>query len=799
MVNRRSVWIPLIYLGTALLFFLPALILQRIPLPLENAYTFADPLWKQHAPKQLSSPANFTLVDLTNYYYPYMVTVVPELQQGHVPLWNPLIFSGMPLMGVHQPAVLYPLNILFAWLGPHWIWIATAIVRFWLMGWGLHLFVRQLGVRNSAALWAGLSYQFGAGSVTWLHFPVHNVLAFLPLALFAADRLIKEPRGRWFLLLTACLACQFLGGHPETSVLFALVWGSWAAVRIPWRRAWPSVGLFGASAVAAIGLTLPQSLPTVGLLQASGTLIRRSHGGGTVGSWSSLKAWLLVINPYLFGTPLGNRYWGNASTNYNEWAIYVGFLTMPWVITAVVVARQRRLVAFWGGIGLLSLILRFPLPVLHVIDAVPLLSVGRGIRFNLSWSLAASVLAALGVEEVLSGSRRGRWIVAGTASVCLGLLLWSIFDVAKGAHGSFILGREARSQLVRKLGDFYRRSNLQLELLLATATIGTGLALALLRPSLGRYVPGAMLACLLLDLLSHGVPYNGFAAPQAAYPLTPLTSALRQQHGHFRIASLNGIMVGNTSMTQGLENAQGEDDLASFRYEQFASRGSKIGLRDGIFEIQEPAQRFFDLANVEYLFSTRAVRGPAGHGWSIWSADGPVKVYRNEDVLPRVFAVHKARVVGAQQAIPAVYEPTFEPRREAIVEEEIPELTTGAAQAGEQENGAAITISQYLPEEVRIEAEVARTSLVVLSDSYDVDWQVTVDGRTQHLYRVNGVYRGVVVPAGKHQIAMQYRPKQVVLGSVVALLVLGLCVGGAGWFHRRRLTNEGGTKAALGA
>ncbi len=152
MLQRRTFWLPLLYLATAALFFLPAFWQQRVPLPLENTYSMPDSIWHRHAPASLAHQTNGVLGDVTGYYYPYMVAAVARLQQGRIPLWNPQIFSGMPFMAALQPAVLYPLNILFAPLGPEWIWVATAIVRMWLMGWGLHLFVRRMGIRDTAAL-----------------------------------------------------------------------------------------------------------------------------------------------------------------------------------------------------------------------------------------------------------------------------------------------------------------------------------------------------------------------------------------------------------------------------------------------------------------------------------------------------------------------------------------------------------------------------------------------------------------------------------------------------------------------
>src|SRR2546430_16255330 len=41
---------------------------------------------------------------------PFRVAAAQIMRSGHLPLWNPYIFSGMPLLATAQVGILYPLN-----------------------------------------------------------------------------------------------------------------------------------------------------------------------------------------------------------------------------------------------------------------------------------------------------------------------------------------------------------------------------------------------------------------------------------------------------------------------------------------------------------------------------------------------------------------------------------------------------------------------------------------------------------------------------------------------------------------
>jgi hypothetical protein len=81
--------------------------------------------------------------------------------------------------------------------------------------------------------------------------------------------------------------------------------------------------------------------------------------------------------------------------------------------------------------------------------------------------------------------------------------------------------------------------------------------------------------------------------------------------------------------------------------------------------------------------------------------------------------------------------------------------------------------------------------LVVLGETYFPGWTARVDERAAQVYEVNGMMRGVIVPAGEHAIMFDYRPDSVKLGGALTLAAfVGLIA--LGW-----LKKDGADKAGV--
>jgi hypothetical protein len=57
---------------------------------------------------------------------------------------------------------------------------------------------------------------------------------------------------------------------------------------------------------------------------------------------------------------------------------------------------------------------------------------------------------------------------------------------------------------------------------------------------------------------------------------------------------------------------------------------------------------------------------------------------------------------------------------------------------------------------------------LLLLDSFDDDWHVTVDGQDAQMVRANGLFRGVRLVPGQHTVTFNYRPRMLYLGAATS-------------------------------
>jgi len=105
----------------------------------------------------------------------------------------------------------------------------------------------------------------------------------------------------------------------------------------------------------------------------------------------------------------------------------------------------------------------------------------------------------------------------------------------------------------------------------------------------------------------------------------------------------------------------------------------------------------------------------------------------------------------------------WDPLRTALVEAEVPGQLATTAQEGRAE------ITRYEPNRVSVQTNSSGNSILVLSENDYPGWRVYVDGQSADVLRVNYAQRGVLVPAGDHQVSFLYRPWSVLGGFLVSL------------------------------
>lgn len=764
------------------------------------------------APDAATGQGAFWAHDLRHHHLPWRVWSASEWAAGRVPLWSADVASGYPLMADSQAGVFYaPTQLLFVLLPGPLALNASLLLHLIWSGLGAALLARALGRSEAAARLAGLAFAFSGFMATHaLYLGFQNAAAWLPWLLLAVLR------ARWA-AAGLCGACMAVAGHPQAAAMGLILAAGLALSR---RKILP----FAAAMAVAMLAASPQLVATaelVGFSLRDGGLPEGLAGAGSL----PVQELINGVLPRFFGfeTPAdipetyyhrGAGYWGQGE-NHWEMAFYLG---IPLVVLALSGARRGwRWLALAGLSALLMLGDHTPLwPILR---RLPGLGGFRfPARFALWLTLAAAMLGAAGLDALMEAPA-ARWRTLGRRLI--GAALAGLL-VAGAVHGgavalkdrveSAVLAREA----ARPPLDPPPLSALQLAalpppepldaaaraekaariaegLIQATDPLGPGVrwpaALLLLlgggalAVSRGRLAPrgwalGAT-ALLVADLFWFGRGY------QATFPMGQVQAApsslptLRAEGGRATVldrrqdpALDTELISASLGLLWGTSDVILPSPLRVVRQEAtLAAAGLDVGDR-GPQKVERllAHQALVDLLGVRWLLSVHELPGLER------ARDGAVKLYRNPGALPRAFLVGCARAWPTEQP-EAAWDAlqTLSPRALALVEgATLPEAL--ACQQGEAVGDA--TISQAAPQRLLIRAVADRESLLVQTDTWYPGWTATVDGQPAPIYRTDFLFRGVLVPAGAHEVELRYAPPRIHAALMVApLATLALILG----------------------
>ncbi len=108
------------------------------------------------------------------------------LRQGHLPLWNRLIWSGSPLLGGMNAGSFFPLTFLFVVLPPIGAWVLNMTAVYWVAGLGTYWLLRQYGVRPSAGFLGAAVYAYGGVMIgQMVHLGIIQGMALMPVIVLA--------------------------------------------------------------------------------------------------------------------------------------------------------------------------------------------------------------------------------------------------------------------------------------------------------------------------------------------------------------------------------------------------------------------------------------------------------------------------------------------------------------------------------------------------------------------------------------------------------------------------------------
>ncbi len=318
--------------------------------------------------------------------YPLRAFVGSQLRHGHLPLFNPYIWSGAPLLGGWNAGAAYPLTLLFVIMPATGAWTLNLCATWWVAGLGSYAFLRASRLRAVPSFVGAFSFAFaGAMTAQVVHFGLVAGMSWVPVVLLSLLRLSQHSRSArarpllvWTTALAASGAMVILSGEPRaitTAVIVVGIYAIWRAARTG-RNSLRFIvsGLLGLVLAGCLGAVqwLP-GITAVNASQRSGNSVYLFTSGSLPLKWLSL-----LFVPDLLG---GSGTFGQppflASYNLTEVGGYVGLLPLVAAFALLGRLRWRRPLAEWfvwlivAVLGIL-LALGDSTPLWHLLIHVPL-------------------------------------------------------------------------------------------------------------------------------------------------------------------------------------------------------------------------------------------------------------------------------------------------------------------------------------------------------------------------------------------------------------------------------------------
>lgn len=557
---------------------------------------------------------------------PLRVAIANVVRGGNLPLWNPYMFSGMPLLATAQGGVLFPLNWFYLVFSPALATNLMVVSSYMLAALGAYLYTRRSGSSKRGAMVTSLCWSWGGFLIGQIgHINIVHTGAMLPWILWTVDSYAATQNRKWAILLAIFVALQVFAGHQQTFVYSLLVIVAYTIAAAITRKNTRYLEAL-AGIAAGVMLSAVQILPTFELLRNS----VRSEASYSFFTSFSLPFRMIetFVAPYVLGGGDGRLFRATyvGAPYYGEMAGYIGALGLMLVFAAVIL-RRDAITRFWIAVVLVGLTLCLgqflPLQLYKIFYHIPILNLFRvPARHLLEVEFALAVLAGRGLTALTSAraTRRGKLVAVAVGG---GVFLLTCLVVTWGRPDYFRAGRDVSITLLR------------VPELFVPVAIAAASGWALWRFARGYRGATALLMILLVfDLAlwgqSSGWRLSSPTSSDSLFGLPDTVKFLRDREGPtistYRILTMphsfdpaarpippsvshsfefNLWTQPDIYMMHGIPNAAGYDGFGLARYSRLAGDMKVWGELTDPDRSLRTATREIDLLNVRYLLSMR--------------------------------------------------------------------------------------------------------------------------------------------------------------------------------------------------
>jgi hypothetical protein len=734
-----------------------ALLTGRIYGPFDLAYS-TEPLNWMRAPIGLPpSPHSGWLSDVASQMIPWRAAVRDAVQHGQWPLWNRFLFGGSPLAGLAQPATYSPFTLLASvmTIGSGTTYFAS--IWIFLGALSAFLFARQLGCRETVALFAAAAWPLCTAPAVFLLWPLGESWMLLPLVLAATARVVAKPEFESSAFLMIALTLTILAGHPESVLQIVLFGSAYGLFLLTGKRSQivRSIAFAAAAGVLAVLLTAIYSLPFEEALKQSDDYYQRktfyAHWKTGASGTEALAKGAIDLLTWPFG-----RGW--TTTTHLETGVTTsaaGSIVLTLAAFAVWRIRSRQTWFFAVAAAIFGITGADWQTATTFWKKLPLFDISFEAYFVFAAAFSLVALATIAIEFVCT---RSQWRLLGVhfGVVTIVLTVASVLLLRSGLIGP----------VTEKWGELA---------FVAEITAPAMMTIILLLPLRAAVLSGALVASVVAQRTAQiGGLYPVFDAA-VSYPPVPVFESLRNVRDPFRIVGQGLALIPGASTMYGLEDVRGYTAMTFAPYMKtwplWCTPHTVWFNR--VDDLEKP---FLSFLNVRYAVTWSREREHPG--WREIARQRGSKLLENTRVIPRAFIPQEIAIGRRDAELEMRFAGDF--RKRAWIQ-------TADAPYDIQNGSGTVTIKRRKLG-YRLYADMKETGWIVVSEQRWSGWRASIDGERVPIEPANIAFLGIHVPRGSHVVDLRYWPQSFVIGraiSAATLLALIACaiwrVGRARW------------------
>ncbi|MBI2040111.1 YfhO family protein [Candidatus Microgenomates bacterium] len=691
---------------------------------------------------------NTNLSDAVSLFYPAKELAKELVKKGELPLWNPYMFGGYPLLASVSFGLLFPTMIFYLIFSSPVAWTLQTMSQPILALFFMYLFLRHLNLDKIPSLFGSIAFGFGGFLMLWMQWNTQATTAlFLPILILLEDKYLISKKIKWGVLFSIFLALQIFAGYLPIISFTIVSLIIWYIFRSKGKSFFKLIFFI----ILSLLLSAVFLLPALELIQISQRTVETLPEGE---GFTAVQNFITLVAPDFFGNDATGNFWGKG--DHMDASLYVGVATLILAFLGIQKFFSKSTVKFAIGLLVVSIVISVSNPLSILLYKLglwggPSITMNR-VNFMMNFSL--SILGAYGLSAIKNYSKFSLKPIIVVLAIVLGIII------------GLVIPREILLKS-SELNSHLQRINISLRnMVLPSLLLGSVFSLIYLVKKwepIRKVAAPIFILILTFELFRFGLKFNTFSPPSLLYPQTPITKFL-QRYPNDRFIAQKDILPANMWVPFRLSSPEGYETIYPINTAKLlavADSGNVDATPMTKWAIlQNFNSKILDETNTRFLLTLKKEGMDKHPKYQKVFEDKEVEVWENTQSLPRVYLTRQVIKSSDRDTLKLLKDSNFPIREISITDDfefkSLKELNSNL---------------QYKPltnSHIVIQATSNIDAYLVVLDSFYPGWKALIDGKEVTIHRTNYNFRGMILPKGTHIVEFIYAPKSLQLGAIIS-------------------------------